>query len=140
MTPNLKLTQEKLLAENCEWQSFDPQLALDADYTFGLSDNPTATGMILQVTVGTLTGTPTYRPSLQGYDADGVPYAVWTAASAISSASTKYYWLGPGASTIGDYTEGVGAPVPRLWSVFIDYTGTPGAHYADVTVHVQLLR
>lgn len=136
----LKVQGEKAAAENVDWQILRESDVLTADLVSGAWDNPTATGMILNITVGTLTGSPTYAISLLGYDIDGNTYAIWTAASAISAAGNYFYWLGPGASTIGGFAEGKGVPVPREFAVFVDYTGTPASDYAEVAVNAQLLR
>jgi hypothetical protein len=137
---NLKLSQAMESAENVGWMPLRDTAVLSTDLVSGPWDNPTATGMILHVKVGTLTATPTYAVSLLGYDIDENTYVIWTAAAVISAAGSYFYWLGPGASTIGGFAEGVGTPVPREYAVFIDYTGTPANDYADVTVNVQLLR
>lgn len=137
---SIKLRGEQESAENCDWLPLRAAADLSTDLVSGAWDNPTATGMILHVKVGTLTGTPTFAPSLLGYDIDGSTYTIWTCAAAISAAGDYFYWLGPGASTIGGFAEGVGAPIPREYAIFIDYTGTPANDHAEVTVNVQLLR
>ena len=136
----MQLQGEKSAGENTDWLEARGAAPLDTDLVSGPWDNPTATGMVLHIKVGTLTGTPTYKPSLIGYDIDNNTYIIWTATSAIAAAGDKFYWLGPGASTVGAYTEGAGVPVPRNYAIFVDYTGTPATDYADVTVNVQLLR
>lgn len=136
----LKVQSEKASAENVDWQILRESAVLEADLVSGPWENPTATGMILHIKVGTLTNSPTYTPSLVGYDIEYNTYVIWTAAAAISAAGDYFYWLGPGASTIGGLQEGVGAPVPREFAIFVDYAGTPATDYAEVAVNVQLLR
>lgn len=87
---------------------------------------PECRGIILRVQVGTLDGSPTFTPTLQRKALDGSFDAVWTAAAAISAASTKVYIIYPGASG-GDVTEVDGIPVPQEWKMALTYGGSGSA-------------
>lgn len=95
----IKLAAQKDQGENCDWLSFDIHLAVTADFYVGPSDNPAATGMIIQIDLQTMVGSPTYKLHLCGYDANNVKYDVWEAITAVSANGTYLYWLGPGPSS-----------------------------------------
>lgn len=83
-------------------------------------------GIYLRVQVGTITGTPTFTPTLKRVALDGSEDAVWTAAAAISTASTATYIIYPGASG-GDVTEVDGIPVPQQWKLVLTFGSTGSA-------------
>jgi len=117
-----------------------PAKVLTVDEGSDIFVNPTARGMLLIVTLGTLTGTPTYRPSLRTYRADlATLFALWTAAAVLNSAGTFFYTIYPGGIPGGVETESVDIALPRLWQVYLDYTGTPVSDYCSVSAEAAYL-
>jgi hypothetical protein len=102
--------------------------------------NPTARGLILVITTGTLTGTPTFRPALQTLRADmSTVLSLWTAAAVISTATTVFYTIYPGGIPGGAETESVDIALPRVWRLWIDYTGTPVSDYCSLAAEAAYL-
>lgn len=93
---------------------------------------PIARGIFLRVQVGTLTSTPTYTPSIQRQALDGSWDTVWTAAAAISTATTATYILYPGALN-GNVTEVDGIPIPRQWRLVLTF-GSAGSAATEADI------
>ena len=80
--------------------------------------NYDGTGLLLVVDV-TSAGTGSITPKIQGKDANGVYYDLWTAAAAITTNGTKVYAIHPGAATAGNLTETIQQLLPRVFRTVI---------------------
>lgn len=108
-------------------QVLDVQAASGATRTSSDQVTPQgAKGIYLRVQVGTHTSSPTFTPSIKRKGLDGSYDTVWTAASAISTATTAVYLLYPGAAD-GNVTEVDGSPIPQQWQLLLTFGGTGSA-------------
>jgi hypothetical protein len=112
--------------------AFEDETSLDR--ISGVFSNPTGHGLYLIVVVGTLTGTPTFRPQLYLRLASGSNLLLWAATATLSAAGTYRYALYPGGLAGGSPQENVNVMTPREFLVGLDYVGTPASDHADTTV------
>jgi hypothetical protein len=92
-----------------------------------------ARGVYLRVQIGTLTGSPTFTATIKRKALDASYDTVWTAASALNTATTGIYLLYPGV-TDGNVTEADGIPIPQVWQLVLTYGGTGSALTTEAEV------
>lgn len=78
----------------------------------------------------TVVGTGSITPALQGKDANGIYYPIWTAAVAITTNITSKYALYPGATGVGAQTEAVAIVLPLTWRIVITANNANTATYS----------
>ncbi len=119
---------------NTEQSVLASEAATAATRTSGIKFTPDAKGLLIMVSIGTLTTTPTFLPSLQVRGGDGSWVTIWTAAAAIAAAGQTSYMLYPGALN-GDFTEVDGIAVPGSWRFVLTFGSTGSALTTEVRAH-----
>lgn len=91
--------------------------------------NYNGVGILITVDV-TSAGTGSITPKIQGKDANGIYFDIWTAAAAITANGTKTYAIHPGSATAGNLTEAIQQFVPRTFRIVITANNANSVTYS----------
>jgi len=135
MTTELRLSAQLKSGEKTDWFTIFPlDAALDADTSSGQFSHPDPDiGLALKVVTANEAGSFSATINITTLDNDGNEIT-WYTSAAITTNTTTLFMIKPGGGTNSLFTI-VPFPLPRVFKVKVDYTGTPVTDAADVTIY-----
>lgn len=138
MSDKMNVQYQTKQQENSDWFTLLESLETDADRNSDAQINEGCNGILLEVIVGTVTGTPSLAIYVQTTDPAGNDIDLF-APTALTSAGQYVYFVHPHADKTAtaknEMTEEGTIAIPRRWKVLVSYTGTPASDHAPVEIH-----
>ncbi len=135
MTNVVNLKSQIAKGEKTDWFTILPKVTLlNADTTAGKFSHPNdAIGLALVVVTANEVGTFSATINIVTTDPAGNTIT-WYTSAAITTNTTTRILIRPGGGTNALFTIAP-FPLPRDFSILVDYTGTPASDKADVTIY-----